>query len=210
MLRLFLLSTKTLGLWLACLLVTAPANASFIGQTLDFEFTESGYLPETKNGVVVVDPGFELAFGDLSDIADNIMFDGEFIDVGIDTITFSIRGDGPDYGVAGYQTTGFGADATYTISGFDTDFLSLFEVPALDFIGMEVDNILGVSLGTELIIGADFISLTIGTLGVGEVLGGLDVGTITLRAVPVPAALPLLLTGLFALGLVSRRRQRLQ
>jgi hypothetical protein len=173
--------------------------ASFIGQIPTVTYSESGY-PDLVDTVTVVEPGVELAFGDGTAIGDGIMLDGEYIDIKAASIVFSIRGDGPAYtgsGCSNCQTTGLGSDAKYTLSDFNWG-----GSQTIGNVTVTLDNIWGVALGSEVFFSPTSISLDIGTLGVGPLVNGPDLGTVTLNVsfVPVPAALPLLLSGLFALG----------
>ncbi|HYA37227.1 MAG TPA: hypothetical protein VEI74_03010 [Candidatus Methylomirabilis sp.] len=188
------------------LLVPGITLASFVGQTPTVTYSESPY-PDLVDNVTVVDPGIELQFNDGSNIGDGIMLDGESIDIKGSSIVFSIRGDGPAYtglDCTTCQTTGLGPDARYTLSGFDWG-----GTQSIGSVTVSLNNIFGVALGSEVFFSPTSISLDIGTLGVGPVSGGPDLGTVTLDVtfVPLPAALPLFSTGLVALaGIVWRRR----
>ena len=188
------------------MLIPSIALAAFVGQTPTVTYSESGF-PDLVDNVTVVDPGIELQFNDGSNIGNGIMLDGEYIDIKGSSIVFSIRGDGPAYtgsGCTNCQTTGLGADAHYTLSGFNWG-----GTQSIGSVTVSLNNIWGVALGSEVFFSPNSISLDIGTLGVGPVAGGPDLGTVTLNVtfVPLPAALPLFGTGLAALaGLTWRRR----
>jgi hypothetical protein len=181
--------------------------AAFIGQMPTVTYSESGFLDLVDN-VTVIDPGVEIAFGDASVIGNDIMLDGEFIDIQGSRLVFSIRGEGPAYtgsDCTNCQTTGLGPDAHYTLSGFNWG-----GTQSIGSVAVTLDNIWGVSLGSEVLFSPTSISLYTGTLGVGPVTGGPDLGTVTLNVtfVPLPAALPLFGAGLAAFaGLVGRRRR---
>jgi hypothetical protein len=189
------------------LLIPSITLASFVGQTPTVTYAESGYSDLVDN-VTVVDPGIELQFNDGSNIGNGIMLDGEYIDIKGSSIVFSIRGDGPAYtgsDCATCQTTGLGADAHYTLSGFNWG-----GSQSIGSVTVTLDNIWGVALGSEVFFSPNSISLDIGTLGVGPVISGPDLGTVTLNVtfVPLPAALPLFGTGLAALAGLTWRRRR--
>lgn len=185
------------------------AASTFIGQTPTVTYSEpSSLLPDLVDNVTVVDPAIEIQFNDGSNIGNGIMLDGEYIDIKNTSIVFSIRGDGPAYtgsGCSNCQTTGLGPDAHYTISGFNWG-----GTQSIGAITVNTDNIFGVALGSEVFFSPSSVSLNIGTLGVGPVVGGPDIGTVTLNVtfVPLPAALPLFGTGLAALAGFTWRRRR--
>jgi hypothetical protein len=197
------------------LLLLAPASHAafvFTDQNLDVTFSETGFSDITDN--IVAGTGTEISYNDGSNIGGDyglapgpdkvgIMLDHEFIDFGDTTVTFNLRGDGPVHSTGGYQTTGFNADASYILSLIAADF-SIGNVS----IGSMTDMI-GVTMGTEITFDAKNIYFNISTLGILETTPGLDIGTLTLNVefVPIPAALPLMLSGLAGLFVVSRRRK---
>jgi hypothetical protein len=69
-------------------------------------------------------------------------------------------------------------------------------------------DMIGVSVGSGVTFDAKNIYFDISTLGILEVTGP-DIGSVTMNVefVPIPAALPLMLSGLAGLVLVSRRRK---
>lgn len=126
-----------------------------------------------------------------------------------DSIVFTLRGGVPAHST-GFQTTGAPADAKYGISIFDT-LDNLFDLGVGDSFEVVLDNVTGVNLGTQLVLTDSFIDLFIGTLGIGAAL---DIGTITLQVdravlnpVPIPAALPLMLSALGLIGFITRRQR---
>ena len=128
------------------------------------------------------------------------MLDFEFIDFDDTSVTFNLRGDGPAHANPDYQTTGL--DGSYIITLATADF----------FIGSvsigSMTDMIGVELDKEVTFNGKNIFFDISTLGILEVTPGADIGSITLNVefVPIPAALPLMLSGLAGLVLVSRRR----
>ncbi len=194
----------------------APAGlASLVGQTLDVTFKETGFLDVTDS-TTVIDPGreFEHGVGPVDAFeTDFISFSGEYIDFGVESIVFSIFGGGDPHSTTGFLTTGFGADARYVVSGFDNSLTDLFGAGVT--FGVDLNNITGVALGSELLVDLTLneITLIIGTLGVGIVDNGPDLGTVTLNilpdttVIPVPAAWPLMLSGLALVSFIARRRK---
>jgi len=132
----------------------------------------------------------------------------EFSTIGSNTVTFNLRGDGAAHSEAGYQTTNYGPDAVFVLSGFSKSLLELFEVVDAGLLGVVSENVVGVSLGNELLIdyALNTITLKIGTLGVLDG-GDTDIGSITFGVVPIPAALPLMLSGLVLIGFIARRKK---
>ncbi len=183
------------------LLITSPATQAafvFTGQSLDVTYQETGF--ELTNSIIAGDNDPDISYLDSSNIGNGIMLDYEFIDFTDTSVTFSLRGDYGDVYSPGYQTTGL--DGSYIITLTSADF-SIGSVS----IGSMTDMI-GVSLGTEVTFNGKNIFFDISTLGILEVTPGADIGSITLNVefVPIPAALPLMLSGLMGLVLVSRRR----
>jgi len=179
---------------------TSASQAAFVftGETIDVSYTEPGV---GLTDAVVAGTGPEIAYLDGSDIGDGIMLDFEFIDIDDTSVTFNLRGDGPAHPTDGYQTTGLAG--SYTISLTAADF-SISNVS----LGTITDTI-GVAVGSEVTFDAGNIYFDISTLGIREITPGADLGTVTLNVefVPIPAALPLMLSGLAGLLLLSRRRK---
>lgn len=182
--------------------ITSLVHASFIGQSINVTFTELGYA-DVVDSVFPSTISTEISFGDGTNIGDVIMLDGEFIDFTEDSIILNIRGDGPAHSTSGYQTTGFTSGASYLFTGFDMNVASVI---------FSLDDIVGVDFGSELTYGSDFIQLDISTLGVKQIIGSADLGSITLNvdfAVPLPASLPLMIFGLAGILSFMRKPARL-
>lgn len=188
------------------------AHASLIGSSATVTFVEPGF-PDAVT-VVTVGAGPEITPGDASAIGDDILLDGEFIDLDAFSIVYRVRGDGdPVPGSPGFFTTGFDPDAMYVFSG-----LTFGPTPfRITDVGIGLVNVIGVALGPQVSFTDTSVSLVIGTLGVGEIPGGLDLGTITLslrvepigptQAVPEPRTLAALALGLLAVGWRHRGRR---
>ena len=196
------------------LLVSVPAaQAAFVftGQALDVSFEDFDFLDTTTDSIVAgnVDP--DISYNDGTNIGGRygqapdpdifgIMLDFESIDFTDTTVTFTLRGDGPAHGTSGYQTTGINGRYIISLTAADFSIGGITLDPLVDMIG--------VSVGSGVTFDAKNIYFDISTLGILEVTGP-DVGSITMNVefVPVPAALPLMLSGLAGLILVSRRRK---
>ncbi len=218
---------------LVCIIGLNPASATAAdepGNLLDYLYTVTFIEPGFTD---VVNPLFTPTSGDPHDIfrfdgspiGNGVMLSGESIDIEPLSIAFTLRGDGSTYPLnLAYQTTGFDPEARYRIELFESDGGGGVIPLASDRLvlgpaGVEVnqssgtpslDTILGVELGDELVIGDNFIELTVGTLGVLEDFGNDDLGTLTVNleavVIPVPAALPLMACGLAVFGLFIRKK----
>ena len=206
--------------------LSLPVRASLVGQTVDFTFLETGFSNVAVSNVAVTDPGVELDGNDTPQNAirqAEIMSNSESIDLGALSIVFTIESLFEDPVNNSLETTGFEGDARYEISGFDQSLLALFEIGAGDTFAIALDNISGVSLQSDTTAGSglvvdtstNVITLFMASIRIGnEIVGGPDIGTITLSVneadigvVPLPAALPLMLSALAIIGFVARRRQ---
>ena len=206
---------------LAAATLSQPVHASLVGQSFDFNFMQTGPDKNASDlNRAYNASGAELAAGDGGNI-DGIgaLLNGSSIDILSDSIEFSLRGGGAPHST-GFESTGFSTDARFRISGFGASLNSLFEIAPGDVFALEFDNLIGVALGTQLVLnnddavaGNNYIDLFVGSLGIGTPL---DIGSVTLKvdramqppsAIPLPAALPLMLTALGLLGLLSRRRR---
>lgn len=179
---------------------TSAPQAAFVftGEAIDVSFTgPDGELTDA----IVAGAGQELSYRDGTNIGNGIMLDFEFIDINDTAVTFNLRGDGPAHTTAGYQTTGL--TGSYIISLAAADF-SISNVA----LGTVTDTI-GVTLGSSVTFDASSIYFDISTLGIREITPGADIGSVTLNVefVPIPAALPLMLSGLTGLFLLSHRRK---
>jgi hypothetical protein len=174
-------------------------------------FVEPGFTDEVDN--VTVGAGSEIAQGDGSNIGDNILLGGEFIDIGDSSLVYRVRGDGPAHPTPGYSTTGFDPLAYYL---FEFDFGASGD--QIVSVAIVLQDVIGVALSSEVFFTDDSLQLYVGTLGVlGDVLGGPDLGTITLNleiesngppvgAVPEPSSVAALGLGLVALAWRRYRR----
>jgi hypothetical protein len=197
------------GLFLLITASTTQAAFVFTGQSIDVSYEDS--LGTFTDSIIAGNSNPDISYNDGSNIGGEygltpgpdvpgIMLDSEVIDFADTSVTFNLRGDGPAHATSGYQTTGL--DGSYIITLTSADF-SIGSVS----IGSMTDMI-GVGLGTEVTFDGKNIFFDISTLGILEVTPGADIGSITLNVefVPVPAALPLMLSGLAGLVLASRRR----
>ena len=172
------------------------SQASLVGQDVTVTFSEpsSGFGDEVD--VVTVGAGAEIIAGDGSNIGDNIFLDFDSINIGSESIVLELQGGG-GFHSTGFSLLGFGPDASYSFTGLNWGVLP-GRITGVDVI---LDNVIGVALGSEVSFTGDSIDLIVGTLGIGEISGA-DFGRVTLNLtvdhspVPLPASLPLFLTGL--------------
>jgi hypothetical protein len=193
--------------WAASIVIGDPITVQLINNGI-------GYAdPLTAN--VNVSAGNEVFEGDGSEIGGSAgsgpMLDGEFINVSTTSIVFSIYGGGPDVAGGGATTTGYGAGAHYLLTGLVDPALGLITGGSL-----LLNNIVGVTIGNQVLIGPHSVQLYLDTLGV--VFDGIDnIGTITINltfqdastppnVVPEPATLVLVGSG--AVLAWRRRRSR--
>jgi len=172
----------------------------FTGQDIDVSYSPAIGADITDS--IIAGSGFDIAYNDGSTIGNSLMLDFEFIDFVDNAVTFQLRGDGLDYaGDASYNTTGLNGSYVLSLAGSGIFFDSVS-------IG-SMSNITGVTMDSEITFDATNIFFDVSTLGILEVTPGADLGTITLdvQFVPIPAALPLMLSGLTGLLLFSRRRK---
>jgi len=184
------------------LLITSASQAAliFTGQNIDVTYSEIGFTDLTDSIVAGSnDPDRDIFYLDGSNIGNGIMLDFEYIDFTDNTVTFQLRGDGSSYS-PGYQTTGLGG--SYILSLADAGIS--FDTVSID----SAINMIDVTMGADITFDARNIYFDISTFGILETPGA-DFGTLTLgvQFVPIPAALPLMLSGLAGLALVSRRRK---
>lgn len=196
------------------LLVSVPAaQAAFVftGQSLDVSFEDFDFSDTTTDSIVAGDVDPDISYNDGTNIGGRygqapdpdifgIMLDFESIDFTDTTVTFTLRGDGPAHGTSGYQTTGINGRYIISLTAADFSIGGITLDPLVDMIG--------VSVGSGVTFDARNIYFDISTLGILEVTGP-DIGSVTMNVefVPIPAALPLMLSGLAGLVLVSRRRK---
>jgi hypothetical protein len=212
--QLLKLCVLALGLTLAL-----PTQASFIGTNVTFSLIQPPSSvpadpldpPPLLQDTVIVYTGLEVSAGDGSNIGD-FMLSGptlsEYIDVGADYVEFQLFG-AEENTSGGFSLTGFGTGAKYQLD-FAAGVLALFETPTA--VDMTLTGINNVTFGTELMLVGDSLMLALDTLGVQTSNDGfgtvrLDFQLKDISGVPVPAALPLMLSGLAMMGFLARRRK---
>jgi len=189
------------------LLLFTPASQAallFTGQNIDVTYSEFGFADVTDS--IVAGAGSDIAYNDGSNIGGNggisgVMIDFELIDFTDNAVTFQIRGDGPAHSNGAYQTTGLGGSYILSL----TDMGIFYDTVS---IGAMSTNLIGVAMGSEITFDAKNIMFDISTLGILDASSA-DIATLTLNVefVPIPAALPLMLSGLAGLALFSHRRK---
>jgi len=192
-----LLATTLSGAFL--LLCSSIAQASFIftGQSIDVDYVGSDFAIATDT-ITAGDNDPDIAYGDSTHIGSGLMLDDESIDFDDTSITFNIRGDGPTYS-PGYQTTGLLGSYVLSIESL------AFSIDSL-VIGSAV-NVTDLDL-TDITWDSKHIYFDLSDFGIGQIAGDADLATVRLDVtlVPVPAALPLFLSGIAGLALLRRRR----
>jgi hypothetical protein len=168
------------------LLLPASADASLIG-TAQVRVTDGASLDLSDDVAIGVGP--EITPGDGSSIGE-LLLPGESIDLGGFTIDLVLE-EGADDG-----TTGYPAGTQIVFANLD------FGDPALGIVGVGVElvNISGVALGSEITFTGHSIAVRVDTLGIGGIAGAIDTGTIRLdlevAQVPEPGSFALAVLGM--------------
>jgi hypothetical protein len=156
------------------LLLSASADASLVGTAL-VRVSDGASLDVSDS--VGIGAGPEITPGDGSNIG-ALLLPSESFDLGDFTIELLLEEGAVD------GTTGYPAGTRVVFANLD------FGDPALEIvdIGVELVNISGVALGSEITFTGHSIAVRVGTLGIGEIVGAVDVGTIrlNLEVAPVP------------------------
>jgi hypothetical protein len=138
---------------------------------------------------VAIGVGAEITPGDGSNIG-ALLLPGESIDLGGFMIDLVLE-EGADDG-----TTGYPAGTQIVFANLD------FGDPALGIVGIGVElvNISGVALGSEISFTGNSIAVRVDTLGIGGIAGAIDAGTIRLdlevAQVPEPGSFALAALGM--------------
>ena len=192
-----------IGFYLLFLASAAQSALMFTGNMIDVSYVGSDFTVGTNSfiaGDTTPDP--DIAYQDGSNIGNGLMIDFESITFNDDSIVFELRGDGPEHSNSAFQKTGL--LGSYHIS---------LASPGIVFDSISVGttaNIIGLCLDSGITFDTNTIYFDLSAFGVLDESDA-DIGSVTINAsfaaVPVPAALPLMLSGLAGLLLVSRRRK---
>jgi len=186
--------------------VPATAAPTLIGDTLTFQLLDDGIglgSPLTHIETIIA-AGGGIDEGDASTIG-NVMLPGEYIHVFSQSVEFSLFGGSLTFLPPpndSYQTTGFGTDARYVLSG-------LFEPGVSEITGVTIGltDAVNVALGSQVLFDAHSVTLKLGDLGI--LTSGTNLGRVRLDftvreleepppPVPEPATLALVGSGLAA------------
>jgi hypothetical protein len=174
----------------ALLLLPASADASLVGTAL-VRVSDGASLD--LSDAVGIGAGPEITPGDGSNIG-ALLLPSESIDLGGFTIELLLEEGAVD------GTTGYPAGTRFIFADLD------FGDPALEIvdIGVELVNISGVALGSEITFTGHSIAVRVDNLGIGEIAGAVDVGTIRLNLevtqVPEPSSFALSALGMTLLA----------
>lgn len=178
------------------LLAATSADAALVGSAL-VRLTDGAALDASDT--VAIGAGVEISAGDGSNIG-AVLLPSESLDLGALTIEVFLEEGAVD------GTTGYPAGTEIVFSNLD------FGDPPLEIVdvGVEVVNITGIALGSGIAFTADSVSVRVDTLGIGEIAGAIDVGTIRLTLVvePVPEPGPGSLALVAMTALAGRRAVR--
>ena len=175
---------------LVALLCATAADASLVGSAL-VRLTDGAALDASDT--VAIRAGVEISAGDGSNIG-AVLLPSESLDLGELQIEVFLEEGATD------GTTGYPAGTEIVFSNLD------FGDPPFEIVdvGVEVVNISGIALGSGIAFTADSVSVRVDTLGIGEIPGAIDVGTIRLtlivEPVPEPGEFSLALAGMAALA----------
>lgn len=210
-------------LWLTCLFFAAAGQAAtFEGSTAVISLSSPSTPFSAANPAAVVGMGNELEGGDGSTLGAIIFAatapaPSEYVDIGMNYIEFGLFGGLGSVvncpSVNNCQTSPYPSDTEFLIdfSLSAINPLAMFEIPtAAD---LTLTDAFGIDLGAgnELVVGLDFISLTFGDILIDSIA---DFGVVRLDfsegqpgLIPIPATLPLMLSGFALISFLARRKK---
>lgn len=188
-----------IGLYLLLLASVSHAALVFTGGMIDVSYLGSDFTVGTDS-FIAGNTSPDIAYQDESNIGDGIMIDFESITFNDSSIVFQLRGDGPAHPSTGFQKTGLLGSYTISLASPGIGFESVFVDTSANITGLDLNS--GITFDTRN------IYFDLSSFGILD-QSNADIGTVTLNVgfVPVPAALPLMLSGLAGLLLLNRRRR---
>jgi hypothetical protein len=205
-----LVTTILLNYLAILLFMPLQAQASLLGDSVNVSFPT-----DSSNDIVTVVAGPEFTHADSSSIGNNLLLDGEYIDILESAIVYHVRGNGSIVNIEGvdYISPGFASGHQFVFS--DLDFSGIPNA-ILTGVTVSLTDVINVELGTDVFFNADSVTLNLGRILVKY---NNDInpsfGTITMNLqfatapVPLPGSVIFLVSGLVMLsrGFLTRHKK---